>query len=50
MKREILRDKALDWFERIFFSALLDKTIKFFLIFVMGWFLGYLYFRFQLPY
>ncbi len=50
MKKEILRDEALDWFEHIFFSDLLDKAMKSFLIFVLGWFLGYLYFRFQLPY
>ena len=48
-RMESFADGTLDWFERVFFSARFERLIWNTLLIIIGWFLGYLYFRFQIP-
>jgi|GEM_PF-3256377 len=48
-KMESFADRTLDWFERVFFSARFERMTRDILLIIIGWFLGYLYFRFQIP-
>lgn len=48
-KMESFADGTLDWFERVFFSARFERLTMNCILIIIGWFLGYLYFRFQIP-
>jgi len=48
-RMESFADGTLDWFERVFFSERFDRITWNILLIIIGWFLGYLYFRFQIP-
>lgn len=48
-RMESFADCTLDWFERVFFSERFDRITWNLLLIIIGWFLGYLYFRFQIP-
>lgn len=48
-RMESFADGTLDWFERVFFSARFERMIWNTLLIIIGWSLGYLYFRFQIP-
>ena len=46
---EIIAERVGDWFERLLGSRVTERIIRAFLLIVIGWFLGYLQFRFQFP-
>ena len=48
MKKEIIRDKTLDWLERFIDSPRVERAQVYVLCVIFGLFLGYFYFRFQI--
>jgi len=48
-KMEAFAVGTLDWVERVLFSNRFERLILNVILIIIGWFLGYLYFRFQIP-